>query len=218
MCITLAWDPTLRYWFGHLLLLTVIFIMLWVVASYYGASRWSMRKTHSILLLILVPFTVLVLVTQVQTWQLTTQATSLASVDCQSFAWKADLERARTAASVVLQNCTDMIASATGKTTEEAKPLATFNECPGFQDGMRMFRKEWSYLAHLETRQDCSGWCTLQPSVWLFEMASDSCSIIVARNMMGNLNFMVMQIMVYSIVVLICACLALLFCPSFIMT
>jgi len=217
MCILLDADATMRYWFGHTLLWAVVLLAIWLVICSFAASRLAIRKQHAALFFIIIPAAVLCVTCQIEAWQLKSQATALVSSDCMSFSTKARLEQAYTTASSLFLNCTMELANATGASMTESRRVASFNECPGFVDGMRIFPREWWYLSHLEKNYDCSGWCSPQPGVWeTTPKFEDSCSVAVARTMDGSFSTMIMQITVYSLLIIVVACVAVLFCPSYI--
>jgi len=217
MCILLDAEATMRYWFGRLLLWTVILLVLWMIMCYFAARNMSIKKQHAALFWIIIPAGILCVVCQLEAWQLKSQATALVSSDCSSFSTKAKLDRAFTTASSLFLNCTVELANVTGATITESRRVASFNECPGFVDGMRIFSREWPYLAHLEKNYDCSGWCTAQPGVWeTTPKFEDSCSVAVARTMDGSFSMRIMQITAYSFLVIVVTCVAVMFCPSYI--
>lgn len=121
---------------------------------------------------------------------------SFANPDCNTFVGKADLERSWQSARAFYAACL----------LEEGQSdivLLAIEDCPGY---MQHEDDAWRYLADLEQRHSCGGWCTPGPQLWGFgEVPGTQCSTAVGDMMLAKIRSTGRQLLAYSLAVVLLA-------------
>mmetsp|Transcript_18234 Transcript_18234/g.57351 ORF Transcript_18234/g.57351 Transcript_18234/m.57351 type:complete len:266 (-) Transcript_18234:28-825(-) len=122
----------------------------------------------------------------------------LSSKDCTSFSRKYRLERDWQSVLSFYQTCVSKYAS--------THYISGVEDCPDYQ---KHDNHRWRYLKQVEHRHACGGWCTAEPPLWSFGVpASTSCSTAVGENMTLNMRRIGLQVLVYVVLVVFLAGLA----------
>lgn len=181
-----AFDVTMAYWTGQapqlVAVATLPLLLLAVGLSWLanGPSR------SAVLLGIGVPALMLAVVSERVMGGAVSYSISLTSSDCRSLGAKFELERAWQAAESFASTCQSEV----------------IEECPGYGSAAHAF-PTWEYLAEVERRHSCSGWCQPGRSLWGGRAAhGDSCSVAVGETIGTKVVHNMTQVFVHSLVVL----------------
>lgn len=215
LCILLNSKASVQYWFGYWSLGTAVAVIVWVVVCLVALANGTLRRGLAAIFVIIMPSAFLAGMSQVQAWQFTERAATLVTTDCETFEQKAVLQRSWDSALALKTACISSLVNVTGASITETSLLTDIEQCPGYREASIEHERDWAYLAHLEARNHCGGWCTPQRPIWVRQpFVHDSCASTVASSLSGTISFTSNQIAVYSTVLLACGCFMLLLSPK----
>jgi hypothetical protein len=215
LCFLLNSKVSVQYWFGYWSLGTAVAVIVWVVFCLVALANGTLRRGLAAIFVIILPSAFLAGMSQVQAWQFTERAASLVTTDCETFEQKAVVQRSWDAALALKTACISSLVNATGASISEISLLTDIEQCPGYHEASAGHERDWAYLAHLEARNHCGGWCTPQQPIWVHQpFVQDSCAFTVASSLSGSISVTSTQIAVYSTVLLACGCFMLLLSPK----
>eukprot|EP00416_Gambierdiscus_australes_P039736 CAMPEP_0171096398 /NCGR_PEP_ID=MMETSP0766_2-20121228/44569_1 /TAXON_ID=439317 /ORGANISM="Gambierdiscus australes, Strain CAWD 149" /LENGTH=258 /DNA_ID=CAMNT_0011555369 /DNA_START=64 /DNA_END=837 /DNA_ORIENTATION=+ len=215
ICMLLHSKWVVQFFIGHWALYTAVVVPIWVLMCHFAIVNRVLSIRVAPIFMIVIPTAFLACACQIQAWQFNSQETILLSKDCDSFLLKARLDRAWQKANSILNQCTADLVRVTGATRKETQLIARLEECKGYEEAVGEFGSDWNFLEYMERSDHCGGWCTVQLPIWKQStVPSDSCSLAVARQLVGNISLMGFQVTVYCGILLFCACVALLMNPG----
>lgn len=129
------------------------------------------------------------------------RANEFAARDCDTFPTKRELQREWEMARTFYANCVASAAEDNGMTYEAAYSSYRIRDCPEYETQL-VEHPHWEYLGQLEEQQQCSGWCERAQPLWVSGDVRDSCSAVVGDIMMNKVQWTMMQVLVYTILVL----------------
>lgn len=84
------------------------------------------------------------------------------------------------------------------------KPV-TIDECSGYKDELKK-HPDWNYLASIEGKTGCGGWCTPAKPLWVFSHGvQDPCSAAAGQALGTEVLHPAMQVAIYGVAVLFLA-------------
>lgn len=215
LCIQLHKKPSVKFWVGDWLSWIAFFVAVWILFCHFALVSRIMRKTQAAMLMIIFPGAVLAVTCQVQELRFRSASSALLSNDCQSFAEKAQLERAWLFANELMGNCSRALSDITGAGMAETRMVTRIESCEGYAEGAGLYGKEWSYLDHMERAHRCGGWCEPSRPLWHpSQPIQDSCASAAARVIGSSIARMGLQVTVYSGLLLLSSSVALLLAPG----
>lgn len=191
LCLNVASNNHFRYFVGSgplvsLFILAFILLVPAVDLRLKPASWWFLASVW-------LPAALFVLVGGFARTQVHTVMASLDNQDCGSFAEKRDLQRAHAAANLLYSECS-------------IDPAFTQIEmCPGFDDLLRDWPRELSYLKSMERMLPCSGFCSQSRRLWYSPgTPAPACSLYVAQWLYGA-YVQCMVVMWYNVLIIFAA-------------
>lgn len=184
--LDIVFDPSVAFWMGVAPQI-VVFTPVPLVLAAFGISWVSGSPSRSAVLLgMAAPALVLAILSERVMEQSVTYSVRLGSRDCHSFLPKYELERSRKAAVDLQRSCGARI----------------IEECADYSMASTA-DPNWDYLARVERRHACGGWCEPGRPVWGFgEVPGDACSTAVSEVLGSKVLQGSTQVFVYSLVVL----------------
>mmetsp|Transcript_79302 Transcript_79302/g.184049 ORF Transcript_79302/g.184049 Transcript_79302/m.184049 type:complete len:254 (+) Transcript_79302:68-829(+) len=189
-CIDLAFDSDCSYWMGHApqVLAFVPLVLLFIVHAVHIYKQQPSRVA------VVIGFIGSCLVLTVLFGRYMGKGTELGnrfiSEDCKSFPIKQKLELEWQAASTFHEAC---LADSGARMIED---------CHGYQDAF-VSHPDWGYLASLERRHLCGGWCKPGRQLWGFDDTPGArCSAIVGDVMRAKVQRVGTQLFIYCLLIL----------------
>lgn len=158
--LRLASDETVRYWIGwypyFVLLAPAILVICHLLHLWYGRPRFIL-----VVLSTIIPAGVLVFIGYTLFFNNGGIAEQLLSSDCTTYDSKYRIEEAYRSARDLYDTCVSRFAEESGLSVHAAAERHTIEDCPDYRNSPESatFWREWEYLRHLETSQECAGWC-----------------------------------------------------------
>jgi len=215
ICYFLYEKPSVSYWFAGWEIILGAGICIWLVAMYILMAMKFISKSTSMIVLLIVPCTVLAVSCQLQDLQFQFISAALQSQDCSFNTAKVDIQQAWEVAYNTSLSCDKYLMKATGSSIQEVESVRRFENCPGYHDAMPKYKREWAYLAALETSYQCGGWCTPGFPLWARSTTPlDSCALAAGHAMDSSIANMGKQVSIFSLILLVCVSLWQLLLPK----
>eukprot|EP00421_Protoceratium_reticulatum_P017190 CAMPEP_0168395330 /NCGR_PEP_ID=MMETSP0228-20121227/19989_1 /TAXON_ID=133427 /ORGANISM="Protoceratium reticulatum, Strain CCCM 535 (=CCMP 1889)" /LENGTH=197 /DNA_ID=CAMNT_0008408761 /DNA_START=262 /DNA_END=855 /DNA_ORIENTATION=- len=167
-------------------------------SSWWASPRWSTwsgaRRSRPAVVLALVGSCLILVVLSERVMDRGRElASRFASGDCSGFPGKWELERGWQAAKKFHKEC-----------SESSKVMNPVMEnCPGYEAQLGR-HPEWRYLAGLEDRHLCGGWCSAHVQLWaLGETPSAACSQRVGEALHMKAARVGTQLFIYGLLLLL---------------
>mmetsp|Transcript_1996 Transcript_1996/g.5288 ORF Transcript_1996/g.5288 Transcript_1996/m.5288 type:complete len:268 (-) Transcript_1996:41-844(-) len=205
-CIDLAFDQDCYYWMGHAPQV-VSFVPIVLLLLVHGLNSLRGQPSRvAVVMGFIGSCLVLVVLFERYMGRGTELGNRFISNDCRSFPAKYQLEREWQAASKFHSEC-----RRPGHLLDGAPALAPFGvssvsgmieDCPGYKDEL-LRHPDWGYLAGLERRHLCGGWCEPGPQLWGFaDTPGVRCSAVVGDVMTAKVQRLGTQLFIYCLLIL----------------
>jgi len=193
-------DPQVLFWIGNSIN-WVIYLPVFYLGSYAYHTFYRLPcKMVMVVCLIGSCVTLLVLCDRVLLAAYD-RANEFAARDCDTFPTKRELQREWEGAHAFYISCVSAMAAENSMNLETAYASYRITDCQGYEAQL-VEHPRWAYLGQLEEQQHCSGWCERAQPLWVGGDVKDSCSAVVADIMMNKIQWTMMQVLVYTLVVL----------------
>jgi len=195
-------NPVASYWINlrSVFILLIPFIILtvhFIHVSIGGPNKFA------ILVALVVPSVILILSANIAMTKSLDFATMLFSVDCNTLAAKAELQRSWEDAAALYGKCIEETAASRNLTESYLAANFRVQDCTEYPDALKKNAKTWNYLRLLEETQFCTGFCTSGTRLWGHGVAKDSCSVAISSMFRNLVHAHSAQVMLMMLVVLL---------------
>merc|ERR1719456_2130030 len=100
------------------------------------------------------------------------------------------------------------LATTPGPDGKQSPPLADamqvyrIHHCEGYAEAKEQLATDWDYLAYVEDKHLCSGWCQPGPRLWTFKDTKDACSVAIGHLFLSEVQRVSQQIIVFTVLAL----------------
>lgn len=207
-----GFEHNVRYWAGPWCQFVCLLPFIFVIFHVKHARTRELSK-HSIIWCFLIPAILLFVTGDIIESISLDKADQLSSTDCNTFLGKVQLEKAWISANEVWATCLqDTLATRPAEqnvTIQALKQLYRLQDCEEYESKRAWFKRDWDYLRYLEEKEHCAGWCTISQPIWAYTQPTDACSVVAADALSRKVNSICSHVVVYSILIIIVSCLAL---------
>lgn len=193
-------DPQVLFWIGDYINWVIFLPVLYVWAHIYHTMYRVPSKVVVVICLIGSCIVILVLGEHVLL-DAYGRANELTARDCETFPRKMQLQRSWEAARTYYANCMTSMAGDLGISYESAVATYRIGDCSDYPTQLDQ-NSDWTYLASLEEQHLCAGWCEPGHAIWTLGTVRDSCSSTVADIMNNKIRWTMLQVVVYTVIVL----------------
>jgi len=202
LSVYIGTDTTVEYWIGNYINLVLVIPLVYLITHVVHVKRRQPVKFLVVICLPVASVFVLLLCDFVLLASYE-RGNQMAASDCDTFTKKKELETQWQMAKTYYANCAKKKADKEGISFAAATTLYRIPDCPDYEkEKKKNAHNGWEYLEHLETHQACAGWCTRGQPLWTFKDVKDSCSSVVADVMHNKVQRFMLQVVMYSVVVL----------------
>mmetsp|Transcript_129317 Transcript_129317/g.258206 ORF Transcript_129317/g.258206 Transcript_129317/m.258206 type:complete len:265 (+) Transcript_129317:108-902(+) len=188
-CISVAFDPDYLYWCGRsACLYSFIPCVLIALVHLRNEQRGEPSRVAVVLALVGSSCVWLIIATNFMS-QGDQSGMRLSAEDCRSFAFKYQLEQS-------WEQANDFMTLCKQQHFAELHFNPSIVDCPGYSEAETA---DWRYLAFLEMRHACGGFCTAGPQLWAFGGGGERCSRAVADVMLDKVYLTGLELMFYSV-------------------
>lgn len=186
-CVDLAFDIDVAYWMGYLPMIAALSPPAFTVLAFFVNKQWAASsKAGTVLALIGSGIALLVLGDQLGS-HASLLADRFTSLDCRGFPDSMELEKQLVAAKAFYKQC---LAST---------PDLPIQDCPNYDRELDHHSK-WDYLASMEMRFACTGWCEPREPLWNYgALGGDRCGVVVGQLMRAKVHRTCSQILTWSL-------------------
>jgi len=190
-------------------------VVIWIVVSYLFFIFKLIGKGTATVFLLVLPCTVLAISSELQELQFQFIASALEVQDCSSNYDKAHVQQAWEVAKKTSVQCDKYLKNVTGASAKELAKVRRFENCPGYDEALVTYKKEWTYLQQLEHTYQCGGWCVPDYPLWeTSKTPLDSCALAAGHSMGSSIKHMGSQVAVFSFIVMISVTTFLILAPN----
>jgi len=191
-CIDLAFDTDCSFWMGHAPQVCA-FVPLVLISGAHAVHVVRGRPSRLAVVVSLIGSSLVLLVLFMRYMGRGMElGTRFISNDCRTFPSKYKLEGEWQAARAFHEACIE----------KSGVAHVMIEDCTGYQDDLKK-HPEWHYLASLERRHLCGGWCDVGPQLWGFEDTPGvPCSHIVGDVMWAKVERLGTQLFFFFLIVL----------------
>lgn len=200
LCHHVGRDPQVLFWIGDYIDWVLFLPLLFVWAHIYHVI---FRVPSKFVMVICLIGSCVVILYACQHVMLDAydNANAFTAIDCDTFPQKMELQRSWEAAHTFYDNCMTEMADEMDITYESAATMYRIEDCADYVTQLGR-NPDWGYLAELEEQHLCSGWCERGEAIWTLSETRDSCSSTVGDIMHSQIRFTMLQVLVYTFVVL----------------
>mmetsp|Transcript_18976 Transcript_18976/g.43071 ORF Transcript_18976/g.43071 Transcript_18976/m.43071 type:complete len:257 (+) Transcript_18976:53-823(+) len=192
-CIDLAFDRDCAFWMGHAPQVIAFIPPVFVGAAHVVHLVKKKPNRAAVVGANMGSCLILLCLFERYMGRGTELSSHFISTDCRSFPRKEAMERQWQAAHTFYSRCLSENGDAWSFMIED---------CPGYKAQLDK-HAHWEYLAGLERRHLCGGWCQPGPQLWGFaETPGARCSAIVGEVMQAKVERVGTQLFVYCLLVL----------------
>jgi len=186
-CIDLAFDHDCFYWMGHAPQVVAFVPIVLLVCVHCLNSIRGRPSRAAVVMGFIGSCMVLIVLFERYMGRGTELGNRFISNDCKSFPAKYKLDREWQAANAFKEACRQRRSGGASIVS------GMIEDCPGYQDELEK-HPDWRYLAGLERRHLCGGWCEPGPQLWGSAIVGDVMTAKVGR--LGT------QLFIYCLLVL----------------
>lgn len=211
--IALGNDRTVQYWIGYWGLAAYV-VPVVLTLGHVAHLSWGFPRKPVVLMCTLFPGVLFLIIGDIHLSVSYDLADQLFSTDCDTFESKRVLDRAWQSAHELYTGCLNRtVKSGKQKNLTMQSAYATYrvHHCEEYQDALRQHQAEWEYLRYAEETLHCSGWCYPDIQLWSYKHTRDSCSIATATTVKFTVQRLALQVVAYSVVVIVLTTIALVF-------
>lgn len=193
-------DPEVLFWIGNYINWVIFLPILYVWAYIYHTIRRIPSKVVVVICLMGSCCVLLVLGEHVLL-DAYDRANEFAARDCETFPRKMALQRSWDAAHAYHADCMQAMSTELNIPYESAVATHRIRDCSDYSTQLEQ-HSDWEYLARLEEHHLCAGWCQPAQALWTLGSTRDSCSSTVADIMENKIRWTMLQVVVYTVIVL----------------
>lgn len=192
--IHVTMDPNVRFWMGDTLHIIALFLSpMLIIAGHIPYRLRGAPSKLAIVLSMIGPSIVFGILSNHILTKALNYGNQFAANDCKPPSEKFDLEESWRVARTFYAGCS---------VQEDVNPKEyLIHNCIGYYE-RNSNNSAWQYLAQVEVKYRCGGWCALNQTLWTFNVAQDSCSTAISQVMSGKVVSKALQVVVYSIFLL----------------
>jgi len=181
--IHLHFNMNVRYWVGWWCALAIVPLFVFIAA--YGVHIYTRQPNKTaVLASVVVPSALYILIGLLVWAGAREKASHLANIDCSAFESKLQLEHSWKAAHGLFTACMQATAASNPNiTVAQGEAMYRIWQCQGYEAGLEANGNDWEYLAEVEEKFACSGWCTAERPLWTAKDTLDSCSASVGQDL-----------------------------------